>query len=43
MMAAMEKKWRGAVALGGIIFLCVTTSPSSAGEVEDRIVALEEI
>ncbi len=42
-MAAMEKIWRWAIALGGIIFLCLATSPSSAGEVEDRIRALEEI
>ncbi|MEX0802512.1 MAG: hypothetical protein WD688_04245, partial [Candidatus Binatia bacterium] len=42
MMTAKKKIWRGAVVLGGILFLCLVTSPSSAGEVEDRIRALEE-
>lgn len=40
-MAAMEKMWRWAVALGGSIFLCLMVSPASGGEVEDRIRALE--
>jgi hypothetical protein len=41
-MAALKRIWRGAVALGGMLFLFLAISPASAGEVEDRIRALEE-
>ena len=42
-MAAVKKFWRGTVALAGMLFLCLATSPASADEVEDRIRALEEV
>lgn len=41
-MTARKTILRGAATLGGILFLCLAASPSSAGEVEDRIRALEE-
>jgi len=42
-MTAKRSNWRGVTVLGGILFLCLTVSPASAGEVEDRIRALEEV
>jgi len=43
MMAATERIRRWGVGLGAVLLLCLGASPSSAGEVEDRIRALEEI
>ncbi|MBI2350196.1 MAG: hypothetical protein HYV00_01705, partial [Deltaproteobacteria bacterium] len=40
-MTAEGKNWRSVTALGGILFLCLTMSPVSAGELEDRIQKLE--
>ena len=42
-MIARRNKWPGVIALGSILFLCLTMRPASAGEVEDRIRALEEV
>ena len=38
-----RNNWRRLTALGGILFLCLAVSPVSAGEVEERIRALEEV
>ncbi len=43
MMTAKRNNWRGVIALGGILFLCLAMSPASATEVEERIRALEEV
>jgi len=42
-MTAKRNNWRGVIALGGILFLCLAVSRASAGDVEDRIRALEEV
>jgi hypothetical protein len=41
-MRTWKQMWTGAVALGGILFVCLAASSSAAGELEERIRTLEE-